>query len=148
MHSLTLANGPILLNDDGVQLEIGLQYTIVRTEQPGAGPYKVSTRAYNYALLDINGETLIAHHWHPYGASSHQLPHFHIHTPAGAGMTHKQHHPSGRVSLEQVIRFCIEELRAEPLRDNWNEILAFNEGRFKLYRSWSDATPTSVDGDG
>jgi hypothetical protein len=111
------------------------------------GPYKVSTRAYNYALLDASGGTVIAHHWHPYGSSGHAEPHFHIHAAAGAGITHKQHHPSGRVSLEQVVRFCSEELHAIPLREDWNEILSFNEGRFKLYRSWSDATPTSVEAD-
>jgi hypothetical protein len=143
VHSVTLPGGPILLNDDGAQLSVALQYSIIKTDQPGMGPYKVSTHAYDYALLDAYGDTMIAHHWHPYGASSHNEPHFHVHAATGTGMSHKQHHPSGRMSLEQVVRFCIQEMGAQPLRDDWDKILGFNEGRFKLYRSWSDIVPTS-----
>ncbi|WP_255544363.1 hypothetical protein [Micromonospora sp. ATA51] len=32
---------------------------------------------------------------------------------------------------------CIQEIGAEAARDDWNEVLSLNEGKFKLYRSWN-----------
>jgi len=143
IHSLTLAGGAILLNEDGLQLSVGMQYAIVRTDKPGYGPYKVSTRAYDYAIRDAQGETLLAYHWHPYGLSSYSGPHLHIHGQ-DRGLSHKHHMPTGRIALERVIRSCVVELGAEARRDDWDKIVAFNEGRFVLYRSWSDEVPAAI----
>jgi len=52
-------------------------------------------------------------------------------------LSQKAHYPTGRVSLESVIRACITEYRATPLRDDWDKTLALREGDFQLYRTWS-----------
>jgi hypothetical protein len=70
------------------------------------------------------------------GDSEAPHPHLHIHQPGAAGLPRKAHYPSNRVSLESVIRTCISELGAAPLREDWDSILALNEGKFLPYRSW------------
>jgi len=138
-HSLTLASGPILLTEDGVQLKIGLQYMIIKTGKSGRDAYKVSTRAYTYLFLDIEDRPTMAYHWHPFGLSDFAEPHLHPYS-IGGSLPRKAHYPSSRVSLESVIRFCIEQGGAEPKRDNWDAVLALNEGKFLLYRSWADTS--------
>jgi len=132
VRSLTLANGPILLNDDGLYLDVGMQYDIIRTDEPEKGPYKCRTRAYDYALRDDEGNVALAYHWHPLGNSTYHDPHFHF-PPQWPGI----HFPCQRTSLESVIRLCIQELGVEPDRDDWSDVLALNEGVFQLWRSWS-----------
>jgi hypothetical protein len=51
--------------------------------------------------------------------------------------TVEAHHPTGRVSLESVVRACITEYKVAPLRDDWDKTLALREGDFQIYRSWS-----------
>jgi hypothetical protein len=41
------------------------------------------------------------------------------------------HLPTGFVTLEEVLRFCIVDLQVEPLSDNWHEILAESYEHFK-----------------
>ncbi|MFG3556520.1 hypothetical protein ACGGAQ_19265 [Micromonospora sp. NPDC047557] len=132
IKAVTLAGGPILITDHGLQLDIGLQYDVIRTEDPDLGPYKVRTRAYDYALRDADDRTLVSYHWHPLGRSTYEAPHFHI-PPTWPRI----HFPCERTSLESIIRLCIQEIGAEAARDDWNEVLSLNEGKFKLYRSWN-----------
>lgn len=131
IHALTLANGPILFNDDGLQLDIGLMYDIIKPNDPDLGPYKVRTRAYDYAIRDADDRTRVSWHWHPLGESTYRDPHFHV-----PGDWPGIHFGSGRTSLETVVRTCIREMGAEPHRDDWADILDVNEGRFVLYRTW------------
>ena len=86
--------------------------------------------------LSIDGnhpEELIAFHWdrEPLGIAGRSEPHVHI-GPAilspGSAFSisdfHKRHIPSGDIRFPFVVRFLIEELGVEPLRPNWDEILA------------------------
>jgi len=41
------------------------------------------------------------------------------------------HLPTGYVTIEEVLRFCIVDLGVRPLADNWNEILTESYERFK-----------------
>ncbi|MCC6495797.1 MAG: hypothetical protein IT193_06010 [Propionibacteriaceae bacterium] len=41
------------------------------------------------------------------------------------------HLPTGYVTLEDVIRFCIHDLGVPPLRPNWHEILVQSYREFK-----------------
>jgi hypothetical protein len=52
IHSLTTADGPVLITGDGHQLDVGLQYTIIKTGQSGKMAYRCTTKAYAYAILD------------------------------------------------------------------------------------------------
>lgn len=132
IKSVALAGGPIALTSDGLQLDVGLQYDIIRTDEPGKGPYKVRTRAYDYALRDVDDNTLMSYHWHPVGRSTYRAPHFHV-PPSWPRI----HFPCERTSLESIVRLCIQEIGAPAARDDWEEVLSLNEGKFKLYRTWN-----------
>ena len=76
---------------------------------------------------------LIAFHWdrEPVGIAGRHEPHIHIGratlSPGSAfsiSNFHKLHIPSGYIRFPSVIRFLIEELGVEPIRPNWDEILA------------------------
>jgi hypothetical protein len=52
-------------------------------------------------------ERLFAYHWHPTGASPVTWPHLHVLDPASA--LRKVHLPTGRISLEEVLRLAVVE---------------------------------------
>jgi len=121
-----------------LMLRIQMQYEIVRTEDAGRPPWRTSTRAYAYELQTASGEVVLSFHWHPSSVVS--TPHIHVgHTQLApdAVLFQKAHHPTGRVSLESVVRACITDYNAKPLRDDWEKTLALREGDFQIYRSWS-----------
>lgn len=137
VHGITPADGPVLITEDGLHLDIGLQYSIIKTGESGKMAYRCTTKAYAYAILDAENHPLFAWHWHPFGNSRFVEPHSHPYAidprlPSGA------HYPTGRISLEQVIRFAIDQLRVQPMRDDWDKVLSMNEARFELHRSWRD----------
>lgn len=49
---------------------------------------------------------------------------------------HRRHIPSGRVPLEDVIRWLITELEVVPIRENWEEILVETREKFMASQSW------------
>jgi hypothetical protein len=92
-------------------------YEIIRTDDPVRGPWRVSTRAYAYEMQTSGRELVWSYHWHPQSTVSN--PHAHLgHTQLAedAVLSDKAHHPTGRVSLESVIRTCITEYGVEPLK--------------------------------
>ncbi|MGN6244532.1 MAG: hypothetical protein ACTHQ3_12805 [Motilibacteraceae bacterium] len=121
-------------------LKAAMKYEIVPcAPDEGDEPWRVSTRAYMFALLDRDEAELWAWHWHPDGGSSHTLPHQHVGTPVLAPdgpLTHRTHVPCGRTSFEEVVKFAIE-LGAQPRRPDWQNVLALTEAPFLLYRSWA-----------
>ena len=88
---------------------------------------------YEISIDGNNLQELIAFHWdrEPPGSTGRSDPHLHV-GPAvlrkGSSFTiddfHKLHIPSSHIRFPSVIRFLIEELGVEPLRSNWDEILA------------------------
>lgn len=124
--------GPALM------LRVQMQYEIIRTTEPDRPPWRVSTRAYAYELQTTSGELVLSYHWHP--SSAVQAPHTHLgHTQLApdAVLSQKAHQPTGRVSLESVVRACITEYNVRALKEDWDKTLALREGDFQLYRSWS-----------
>lgn len=86
-------------------LSVDQQYRLVEYEGP-RGPWKVSTIAYEYALLtDVDGDEIVAYHWHPRGRSPITTPHLHV--AAGAGVARRDvrdaHLPTGRIALEGAL---------------------------------------------
>jgi hypothetical protein len=61
----------------------------------------------------------------------------HTQLAADAVLSYKAHHPTGRISLESVIRTLIAEYDVAATRDDWEAILAFRENDFQIYRTWS-----------
>jgi hypothetical protein len=104
-------------------LSIILHYRVVE-DASVRGPWKVLTVAYYYVLEDAEGRELFAYHWHPAGPSTVRFPHLHL----GIGVAREQfttiHAPTGRIGLEEVLRFAITELRVRPLRRDWMDVLA------------------------
>jgi hypothetical protein len=138
IHSLTTSDGPILITQDGQQLDVGLQYSIIKTGDSGKMAYRCTTKAYAYAILDAENHALFAWHWHPFGNSSYVEPHAHPFAIDPRLLPPRAHFPSGRISLEQVIRFTIDQLDVKPLRGDWDKVLSLNEAKFELHRSWRD----------
>jgi hypothetical protein len=141
IHALTLNDSkPIALKcRPELLLKIGMHYEIVRTqERTERGAWRVSTRAYMYELQTSSGELVWSYHWHP--TSKVQNPHAHIgHTQLApdAVLSYKAHHPTGRISLESVIRTCIAEYGVTPMNEDWEQDLAARERDFEAHRSWS-----------
>jgi hypothetical protein len=140
IHGLTVNNDqPVkLVCKPPLMLRIGMLYEIIRDDDPRRGPWRVSTRAYAYELQTSGRELVWSYHWHPQSTVTN--PHAHLgHTQLApdAVLSHKAHHPTGRVSLESVIRTCISEYGVEPLQEEWDKTLALREGDFEIQRTWS-----------
>jgi len=141
IHGLVVNDDqPVKLKCDPValMLRIGLLYEIVPVDDPDREPWRVTTRTYAYEMQTASGELVWSYHWHPNQRIA--IPHAHLgHTQLrqDAVLQQKAHHPTGRVSLESVVRACITEYGATPMKDDWDKTLALREGDFLLYRSWS-----------
>jgi hypothetical protein len=115
-------------------LLVVIRYKI--TEATGErGPFKASTVAYNYTVYSRNKAEMLAFHWHPNLGP--RYPHLHLYQGSGiAARLIKKHIPTDRISLEEVLRFLIEELGIEPLTDKWDEVLTSTYEKYKKYRTW------------
>lgn len=100
------------------------------------GEYKVKTLGYIYAvgLGPSREDTIVAWHWHPENRPD---CHAHVYAPHDLlpeGLA-ELHIPTSRVSMEQVLRFLIQDLGVRA-RTGWEDAIADSEGRFLEYRSW------------
>jgi hypothetical protein len=79
--------------------------------------------AYFYSLQNEAGQEIVAFHWQP--SAEHPDPHMHLGVGAQLGRKDiaRAHIPTGRISLEEVLRFAITELGANPLREDWEGVL-------------------------
>jgi len=103
--------------------------------------WRVTTRMYQYRLLDQRERQLLVYHWQP-GDAFLGPDHLHLHVSAAlsaqlvAAETEtidlaSRHLATGRVSLEAVIRMLIEEFDVAPQRADWRETLARTESVFQ-----------------
>lgn len=131
VEALALSEDPLWLRSASVgriQFLLGHEFKVV---QEGRKDFRVTTTGYRYHLLDEDDRELIAWHWHPDAGAGYP----HIHVPAGL-VTRKAHIPTGRVSIESVLRFLIDDLRVRPARDDYADVLKESEGPFIRYRRW------------
>jgi hypothetical protein len=138
---VSFKEGPGLLRANGNErlgLEVTHGYRIVEA-QDERGPWKVKTAAYMYTLKDDQGHELIAFHWHPEGRSDVQVPHLHLGLGLQLGRKEllKAHIPTGRIALEQVIRFAVETFGVGCHRTDWAKILDRNQRVFDTWKTWS-----------
>lgn len=138
-HALTLERGlPVRLRGEG-RLSLTLDHHFRIVEDPGArGPYKCSTTSYLYGLDDPDGREVLSYQWHPGGRSPVTWPHLHLGAAAEVGRSElaRAHLPTGRVSIEELLRLAITELGVEPLRDDWREVLERTQGAYETWRTW------------
>ena len=105
------------------------------TEEPDeAGPYRCHTLAYSYDFRHVDGPSVLAFHYHP--RSRVVAPHAHVHQYTEPVDLSKLHVPTGRASLESIVRLTIEEFGAPPQRDDWDAVLSAAEAGFHARRTW------------
>lgn len=135
MEALAASDEPLRLtrvDGEPLQLSVQQQYQLIETDDPDRGPWKVSTRANRYRLNDQAGRELAGWHWHPRGRSREQYPHLHVFEGPLAGL----HLPTGRVSLERVLRLLLAELDVRPRRPDWKDVLDTTDAAFVEWRTW------------
>jgi hypothetical protein len=139
VEALALSADPLPLYSariGAIQLLLGHQFRVVRD---GRMAWHVSTVAYRYHLLDATGQELIGWHWHP-GIGT-DRPHLHV--PADP-VGRRAHVPTGRVSIEAVLAFLLNELDVPPRRDHaddFADVLAAAERPFIRHRRWHARGP-------
>lgn len=107
---------------------------IVEAERsPLRRQWRVTTRMYEYRLLDHLHQELLTYHWQPgpdFEGPDH--PHLHVSTEPNVQVDaltrrgidlDKLHVATSRVSLEAIIRMLITEFRVAPQRHDWRETL-------------------------
>ena len=119
-----------------IQLTLTHTYYVVPAEGEH-GPWRVSTAGWIYEVADADDNLIVAFHWHPDGHGRVTWPHIHAYGAHDTVEMHKLHPPTGRVSIESVVRFLIEDLGLVPRRADWPAILERNERLFRERRSWS-----------
>lgn len=127
-HPFALAKGEaVRLRGEG-QLGLTVVEEYELTEVP-AGGWEARVVSYFYAF-EHAGNELLAYHWHPQGHSRVTEPHLHVRSEReieGRSLS-KLHLPTGAIRLEDIVRLAVEELGAEPLREDWRAVLTAQDG--------------------
>ena len=145
-YTATLSAGkPITLHGEHrLQLRVGHVFRLVETNDAERGPVKASTVRYQYIIGTRDGQEIVAYQWTPAADPPQRtFPHMHI----GSLVTRESvflgktfsnlHLPTGRVSLESVVRFLIEDLEVGTIIDPAIalERLRQSEAAFHRYRT-------------
>lgn len=119
-HELELAD-TAKMRGGPLSIDVAEEYE-VRQDRDG---WRVEILGYLYAI-GYEGRELVAYHWHPRGKSSVTRPHMHVgvNVQVGDRWLGKVHLPTGAVGLEQVVALAIVELGVEPLREDWERLIA------------------------
>lgn len=129
------ADCPLAIGN-GIQFHASMQFHVYKTGDRGHGKYRVHVDEYIYAVK-LDDAKAVAFHWHPNAkASPVSYPHMHIYQGVTDGKLalKRGHIPSGRVTLESIAIWMIDDLGATPKRDDWREILTAR--RDSVTRSW------------
>jgi hypothetical protein len=116
-------------------LVIAIRYKIIQASGHlgpcGRLPMWLTTIPYTEDETEV-----LAYHWHPNVGPP--TTHLHLYQASGAApFLVKRHIPTERISVEEFLRFVIEELRVQPIRNDWSDILKSNYQLHKKYRTWS-----------
>jgi hypothetical protein len=137
----------VLNNNDPVKLQanpplffsVAMHYRVIKVEGKRRR-WKVSTVAYAYAVYIIReGKQceVLSYHWHPRTTPQHSHPHLHVGEAAQAKLLEKLHLPTRRVSIEELLRFFITELKVKTLRSDWKDVLAKTQELHEEFPTWS-----------
>lgn len=96
-------------------------------------PLRVTARSYHYKLRGRDGTDQWRMHWHPAGRSRVTGPHLHL--PPDL----KQHRPTGRMTLENAVGWCMESGAAVTTEsaEKARQEFALIEAPHRLHRSWT-----------
>jgi hypothetical protein len=138
-HTVFISDGlPVALAGPGhLKLRLVHHYRIVQVPDE-RDRWKVSTAGYFYALDDSRDQEIIAYHWHLEGRSPIRFPHLHV--GPGAGCQREDlaaaHCPTGRVLVDEFLRFAIVDFQVEPLRPDWRDVFTEAQRDFERRRTW------------
>jgi hypothetical protein len=116
------------------------------------GKYRLHTAEYRYALTP-RGELEPSIRWEylrerpdpdARWARHHIQGTFVVGLESDGVVANDLHIPTGFVTIEEVIRFCIADLQVRPLSDEWNENLDESYTRFKTDFALPDLTDDSA----
>lgn len=127
------------LGKSDVELRARMKYKIIEDGRDGYGPFRVTTRGYDYSVRKIDGTAVIDYHWHPTGKSHELRPHIHIGSAQlrpDSILSNKQHLLCGRVTFEAVIRNLVHQ-GVPPRSDDWSDLLDLCEAPHLLHRTWT-----------
>jgi hypothetical protein len=124
----------------GLLLSVTHVFAIVAAKQEQwPRQWRITTRMYEYSLLDRDATELLVYHWQPDADPAY--PHIHVSAALHAktrALEKKHtidldglHLPTGRVSLEAVIRMLITEFAIAPRRADWRRTLDRTEAAFR-----------------
>jgi hypothetical protein len=113
---------------------------------PEQGGYRVTTVQYVYRFSDSTGKDLevLSFHWRPDDPTPGMItvPHLHIGPALLTNQNvirpkdfHHAHIPTGRVSLESIVRLAITEFGVTPLKANWEALLVKSDEAFRNNRT-------------
>ncbi|HEX5308922.1 MAG TPA: hypothetical protein VFW38_07570 [Solirubrobacteraceae bacterium] len=117
-------NDPVALRGTSrLTLAISEHYFVVNAPD---NDWQVQSAAYFYAVGRQDTGELLAFHWHPCGNSPVTTPHLHVRAniQIGERWLGKVHLPTGFVAIEDIVTLAIRELGAEPLREDWEALIA------------------------
>lgn len=136
-HILTFPSGSSarLHSDSRLSLRFRHRYTIVEAEGE-YGPWTVRSTEYLYEFFNQEERSILAYHWHPNSRSHVTWPHLHVPQTMPFDLS-RAHAPTGRVSVEAVVRFAIEDLGVRPSRENWRSAVEQGEQVFRRWRTWA-----------
>ena len=126
-HSLLLNNGQTVRLDGASKFGFQLQQSyLIKAPETRGDLWIVRVVAYAYTLSDSNQREILNYHWHPLGNSRIITPHLHLEQGALVGLSgiRDSHLPTGPVSIIAFLRFLIEELSVDPVRRDWELLLA------------------------
>jgi hypothetical protein len=118
-----LAHAPASLRGDQ---PLALRFSLIYAIRPESSTtdWRITLLGYRYELYDAGSAELLAYHWHPFGRSSVVEPHLHVTNRHPSIDLSKAHLPTGIVSPAAVVRCLITEFGVEPLRPDWQDVLA------------------------
>lgn len=123
-HALVLGS-PEATRLPGSSIALSIRVYARVAERTGEAPWRADLASYFYTLRDLEGQEILAYHWHPNSRSPITFPHLHLGAGSRVGREElqKAHVPSGRVELEDVLAMAIREFGVRPRREDWARIL-------------------------
>jgi hypothetical protein len=136
---LTLADTAARLKGDSdLGLSISQRFQIVESSDGRGRPWwRVHTLWYAYKIEAWDGPEIMSFHWHP--DLPVKLPHLHISAGAAGALRRelqRAHIPTGRVALEDVVRFLIESFGVQTIREDWESVLDETAALFRRFATW------------
>jgi hypothetical protein len=147
-HTLVLNDADRINLNGARDLSITVSHDYEIIENPeGEQPWRCHSRGYIYHVYE-GGRPIYGWHWHPGLGTDITYPHVHpylldVCEEDACAMEilnfrsmAKVHLPTGRVSLEGVVRFLIRDLGVQPRLSQYREILDHREAAFDAHRTW------------